>query len=57
MRSYVPYIVGKFGDGNYALLQKWIDYDFGKIVKQMSRSIKRLLIVTAKLDGFSLVNY
>ena len=51
------HIVGKFGGGNYAWLQKWIDEDFDKIVWQINRSVKRLLIVTVKSDGFSLVNY
>ena len=51
------HIVGNFGGGNYAWLQKEIDEDFSKIVQQMNRFVKRLLHVTAKLDRFSLVNY
>ena len=49
--------VGKFGGGDYAWLQKWIDGDFGKIVRQMNRCVQSILIVTAKLTHFLTIWY
>ena len=47
-------IAGMFGRDD--VWQKWMDEDFGKKVRQINISAKRLLIVTNNLDGFSLTN-
>ena len=48
--STVSYcIAGELGDVN--VWRRRMDKDFGKKVWQINRSIKRLLIVTANLDG------